>query len=127
METDYGELKEALEPNGFALGGNWAYEGGSFDRSLDGERRTLWLRIPFEVVHGRLDPDAPQPGTRVRVGVPYVLKHLYREGDDPGARYATFGAVINQFQTPEDPDASVSEAEVNEARRLLRQVETLFA
>lgn len=123
MEIDYAELKEALERQWFTLGGNWEYEAGSFDRRLDGEKQTVWLRIPFEVVHGRLDPDAPQPGTRVRIGRPFVLRHLYQEGDDHAAHFYTLGALFNQFQTPEDPDADVPSAYVDDAKHLLQEAE----
>ncbi|MCI3919616.1 YugN-like family protein [Paenibacillus sp. TRM 82003] len=126
MELDYAELKEVLEGNRFTLGGNWEYESGSFDCRLDGEKQTVWLRIPFEVVHGRLDPEAPQPGTRVVIGTPYVLRHLYQEGDDPTADVYLFGAIINQFQKPEDPDAKVPSSFVQAAKDTLRDVEALF-
>jgi len=123
-ELDFAELKDALERHWFTLGGNWDYNRGCFDRRLDGEKQTVWLRIPFEVVHGELDPDAPQPGTRVVVGTPYVLKHLYNAGDDHTAHFYVLGALVNQFQAPVDPDAAVEDAYVVEAKDVMREVES---
>lgn len=120
---DFTELKDALERYHFGLGGNWEYNHGSFDRRLDGERQTVWLRIPFEVVHGELDPISPQPGTRVMVGTPYVLRHLYNEGDDHTAHFYTLGALVDQFQAPVNADAAVQSSYVTEARDVLRDVE----
>jgi hypothetical protein len=121
---DYGDLKEQLTRNQFVLGGNWEYSSGCFDRRLDGEKRTVWLRIPFEVVHGVLDPDHAEPGTRVMLGTPYVLRHLYHEGDDHSAPFFTYGALVNQFQNPTDPDAEVPASYKQEAKKILAEVET---
>jgi len=125
-ELDFAELKDALERNRFALGGNWDYHQGCFDRRLDGEKQTVWLRIPFEVVHGQLDPDAPQPGTRVVVGTPYVLRHLYNAGDDHSAQFYVLGGMVNQFQAPVDPDAAVPSSYVTEAKDVLQEIESAF-
>lgn len=126
LELDYPEWNDRLEPHGFVLGGGWDYSGGAYDRSLDGEARTVWLRIPFQVIAGRLDPDAPQEGTRVKIGTPVVLRHLYREGDDPSADMNVIGATFNQFQSPADPDAEVPSHFVGEAEEVLRKIEASF-
>jgi hypothetical protein len=122
-EMDYVELKDQLERHWFSLSGNWDYMQGSFDRRLDGEAQTVWLRIPFEAVHGQIDPDQPQPGTRVKIGQPYVLKHVYHIGDDHTAHFYTLGALVNQFQSPTDPDGEVTPSFVMEAQGLLEEVE----
>jgi len=126
-ELDLAELQGALERLDFTLGGNWEYDRGCFDKRLDGEKQTVWLRVPFEVVHGRLDPDAPEPGTRVVVGAPFVLRHLYNPGDDHAAEFYTLGALVNQFQAPIDPDAAVADADVTKAKEVLQEVEAAFA
>ncbi|HZG56848.1 YugN family protein [Paenibacillus sp.] len=126
-ELDFAELKDKLERQQFTLGGNWDYNQGCFDRRLDGEKQTVWLRIPFEVSHGQIDPDAPQPGTRVVVGTPYVLRHLYNDGDDHDAHLYLLTATVNQFQAPVDPDASVSPEYVTKAKDVLRAVASSFA
>lgn len=120
---DYTALKDTLERYGFMLGGNWEYNHGSFDRRLDGEQQTVWLRIPFEVAQGEIDPYAPQPGTQVVVGTPYVIRHLYNDGDDHTAHFYTVGAFVNQFQSPVDPDARVDPHYVEQAREVMREVE----
>ena len=125
-EMDLAELQAALEEREFTLGGNWEYERGCFDKRLDGEKQTVWLRVPFEVVHGRLDPDAPQPGTRVVIGAPFVLRHLYNPGDDHSAEFYTLGALVNQFQAPIDPDANVSPEYVAKAKQEMQEVEQAF-
>ena len=123
---DYVSFRDVLERHGFMLGGNWEYRHGSFDRRLDGDAQTVWLRIPFEAVQGEIDPHAPPPGTRVVVGTPYVLRHLYNTVDDHTAHFYTAGALVNQFQSPTDPDAKVDAPCVEEARDVLREVETAF-
>lgn len=125
-ELDYAELKDRLEPFEFTLGGNWDYSQGCFDRRLDGEKQTVWLRIPFDVVHGRLDADAPPPDLRVRVGEPYVLRHLPNFADDHDAQFYTYGALVNQFQAPVDPDADVDASYAAKAKALLREIEVAF-
>jgi shikimate kinase len=126
MEMDYVELKNQLERHWFVLGGNWEYSQGSFDRRLDGEKQTVWLRIPFDVVHGRLDPDQANPDTRVRIGTPYVLRHLYHEGDDHTAQFYVLGALVDQFQKPTDPDADVPSSYELDAEDLLAQIEAVL-
>jgi len=123
QEHDFHMLKSQLEPYGFALGGNWEYTGGSLDCCLDGEKQTVWLRIPFHVVVGQLDPDARPEGALVKIGEPYVLRHLYREGDDPTADMNVVSGLVNQFQLPKNPDAEVKDHYVREAEALLRKIE----
>lgn len=125
-ELYFNDVKDRLEPLGFSLGGNWEYTGGSFDLPLDGEERKVWLRIPFATVYGRIDPDSPLPNTRVAIDSPYVLKHVYREGNDPSANMNLAGALFDQFQQVEDADAKVPDRFVREAEVMLRKVEALF-
>ncbi|AEI45274.1 YugN-like family protein [Paenibacillus mucilaginosus] len=124
-EEAYGQVRSYLQQHGFSLGGNWDYEHGSFDRSLD-EVQKVWLRIPFQVTHGALDGDTDATDAVIQIGQPFVLKHLYNEGLDPEAKGMTFGALIDQFQEPVDKDAPVEPKWAAQAEELLRKVEASF-
>ncbi len=117
-EGTYGDLSETFAQYQFTLGGNWDYDRGSFDRILaeDGEA-TIYLRVPFEVTEGELDA----PEAKVVLGTPYVIKHvvqadttLNEEGFDSG--------LMNQFQEPVDPDASLDPRWAEEGRRVVEEV-----
>ncbi|MCZ8519345.1 MULTISPECIES: YugN-like family protein [Paenibacillus] len=124
-EEAFEQVRSCLHENQFTLGGNWDYEHGSFDRSLE-EGQKVWLRIPFQVTHGVLDGDTDATDAVIRLGQPFVLKHLYNEGLDPEAKGMTFGALIDQFQEPVDKDAAVEPKWVSQAEALLRKVEASF-
>ncbi|MBD2872114.1 YugN family protein [Paenibacillus arenilitoris] len=124
-EQHFLDTKELLEQRQFALGGNWDYNRGSFDKPLD-EAHKVWLRIPFEVIVGNIDNDDTDNDAIIRLGKPYVLKHLYEEGNDPEASMRVFGAMFDQFQSPSDPDAHVEPSWVNRAKDALHEVERLL-
>jgi hypothetical protein len=124
-EQHFLETKELLESQQFALGGNWEYDGGSFDRSLD-EDHKVWLRIPFEVLVGNIDSVEVDNEAKIKLGTPYVLKHLYREGNDPEASVRVVGALFDQFQSPSNPDADVEPQWIDLAKQTLQEVEQLF-
>jgi hypothetical protein len=109
----------------FTLGGNWDYEHGYFDRFLD-EAHKVWLRIPFEVTSGTLDGDSDASNAIVKLGTPFVLKHIYNEGLDPEAVPNVYGSLINQFQEPVDKDADVETHWVEQAKHILHEVEERF-
>lgn len=120
---EYDWMKEKLQEHQFALGGNWDYDHGFYDRFLDDERQ-VWLRIPFYVVAGRLaGDDAYNPDTSVRIGTPLVLKHKYEEGLDQDAMMHVTNALFDQFQAPTDRDASVEDHWVKEAQSILGHLE----
>lgn len=120
---DFDRMKDYLYRYQFTLGGNWDYDHGCFDRSLD-DANKVWLRLPFEVTRGRLEgAETPNPGTQIRIGTPFVVKHLYNDGEDPEAVARTIGALFDQFQDPIDSDASLEEAWVRKGTELLREVE----
>ncbi|MFH5185881.1 YugN family protein [Paenibacillus sp. TAB 01] len=121
-EEAFDQVREALHRFEFALGGNWDYDHGYFDRYLD-EAHKVWLRIPFQVTHGALDGDTEATDAIIRLGEPFVLKHLYNEGLDREAQVNTLGALVNQFQEPVDKDAAVEDKWVQQAKRLLTEVE----
>lgn len=123
-ELAFDEAHEALQQGQFVLGGNWDYSHGSFDKSLDNEN-LVWLRIPFDVFNGRLDAEADRTGAIIRLGKPYVLKHVYNDGLDPGARIGVASALVDQFQEPVDPDAELEPHWVEAAKQALEQAEQL--
>lgn len=118
----YADIRQDLSTYQFSLGGNWDYDHGYFDRGLD-EANKVWLRIPFQVVNGVLDADREDTKTEIKLGKPFVLKHIYNEGLDPEARYMTYGGLLDQFQDPLEKDADVEEEWIQKAAALLKQVE----
>ncbi len=121
-EESFDRVRDELHSFEFALGGSWDYEHGYFDRYLD-EAHKVWLRIPFEVTSGRLEGDTESTDAMVKIGTPFVLKHVYNEGLDPAAEAQTYGAMLDQFQKPLDRDAEVEEKWVRQATDLLRKIE----
>lgn len=119
------EMQVLLADHQFALGGNWDYEGGSFDRALDEEHK-IWLRIPFQVTDGTIDSELSENNAQIRFGEPYVLKHIYNEGNDPEASARVMGALFDQFQSPVDPDAEVEPKWEAQAKELMRKVEAII-
>jgi len=126
-EMDYATLSDTLERHRFTLGGNWDYQQGCFDRCLDGEKQTVWLRIPFEVPKGVFDPETAKQVTRVKIGTPFVLRHLYDNGEDANPHFNTAAALVNQFQSPENVDAPVDESYLEKAAMIVKEVEEAFA
>ncbi|WP_199615634.1 YugN family protein [Paenibacillus alkalitolerans] len=127
VEMDYATLSDTLERHEFTLGGNWDYQQGCFDRRLDGEKQTVWLRIPFHIPKGVFDPETAKQVTRVKIGTPFVLRHLYNIGEDDNPRFNTAGALVNQFQTPENVDAPVEQSYLDKAAMIVKEVEEAFA
>lgn len=125
QEHRFLETKAFLESQQFVLGGNWEYDRGSFDHALD-EGQKVWLRIPFEAINGNIDIEAKDTDATIKLGTPYVLKHVYREGNDPEASFRVMGALFDQFQTPSDPDADIEQEWVDRANKKLNEVEQLF-
>lgn len=124
-EHEYGQLLQLLEPHEFALGGAWDYKQGSLDRYLDGAHK-VWLRLPFDVIKGELDVESTQHAT-IRMGKPYVLKHVYNEGLDQEAHVNIMGALFDQFSQPIDPDAEIEPEWIEAGKKLLAQVEQIIS
>lgn len=124
-EHTFSETRNMLEQHQFALGGDWDYTHGSFDRYLD-EAHKVWLRIPFVVINGHVDDTTEDNAALIRLGTPYVLKHVYHEGNDDEASVRVIGALFDQFQAPLNPDAPIEPKWIDEAKQKLSQVETLF-
>ncbi|MFD0961576.1 YugN family protein [Paenibacillus chungangensis] len=120
------ELQVKLEKDRFSLGGNWDYDKGSFDRALDEENK-VWLRIPFQVTDGSVDSELSENNARVVIGRPYILKHIYNEGNDPEASARVVGAMFDQFQSPIDPDAHVEPHWIARGREVLQAIEPVIS
>ncbi|WP_128894926.1 YugN family protein [Longirhabdus pacifica] len=116
------ELYEQLHPLLFTMGGNWDYHHGSFDKPLD-DKHMVWLRIPFETIAGKIDGEKQNQTTMIKVGTPYLLKHIYNEGLDPEAKAYIYGALIDQFQTPIDVDAEIEQHWLDKGKSSLQEVE----
>ncbi|MFD0590795.1 YugN family protein [Paenibacillus sp. GCM10027627] len=121
-EKKFTEMQVFLANREFALGGNWDYDKGSFDRALD-EDHKVWLRLPFQVVDGNLDSELSENNAQIRFEQPYVLKHLYNEGNDPEASVRVVGAMFDQFQAPVDPDAKVERRWIDRGTEIVRELE----
>ncbi|MFC4558618.1 YugN family protein [Virgibacillus kekensis] len=115
-------LEEMLKPQGFVIGSNWDYEKGYFDLKIDDEGVYYFLRIPFYAVAGSLD----YPGVTVRVDQPFILAHEYKKGYDDEGLGGAFRGAVDQFQTPENPDAEVPEEYIHKGKNYLRDVEKLL-
>jgi hypothetical protein len=118
-------LNDFLSNYEFTLGGNWDYEHGYFDRSLDAANK-VWLRIPFQVTSGTMDGISDDSDAVVQLGAPFVLKHIYNEGLDAEAVPNVYGALINQFQEPLNSDAAVETHWTDQANQILQEVEHHF-
>ncbi|MFC0213022.1 YugN family protein [Paenibacillus chartarius] len=125
QEESFDRVRDVLTGFQFNIGGNWDYEHGYFDRSLD-EAHKVFLRIPFQATRGVIDAESAQTGARVELGQPFVLKHVYNEGLDPEAEVEVMGGLVDQFSAPLDPDAEVEQKWVTQASQLLEQVEAEF-
>lgn len=120
------EIQGDLALHKFTLGGNWDYNRGSFDRALDNENK-VWLRIPFQVTDGHLDSEQSESIAHIRFEQPYVLKHLYNEGNDPEASVRVVGVMFDQFQSPVNPDADIEQHWIERGTELMREVETTIS
>ena len=121
-EKEFTEVKSMLEEQQFALGGDWNYDHGYFDRYLD-EEHMVWLRMPFSVINGSIDDTTQDLDAKIMLGQPFVLKHVYNEGLDKEAHMKTIGSLMDQFQEPVDADAEVESKWVNQAKKVLVEVE----
>lgn len=121
----FDRVREVLTGCNFTVGGNWDYDHGYFDRSLD-DADKVWLRLPFRVVDGNLDPDVDLSDATVELGSPFVLRHLYNEGVDKQADSGAFSGLVNQFQEPIDEDATLEKEWIDKAHSVLNEVEQRY-
>jgi hypothetical protein len=121
-EQSIASTMHVLHEFNFILGGNWDYEHGYLDRSLDEENK-VWLRIPFHVMSGEFDGNADHSQAIIRLGTPIVLHHRYNEELDTEAKIHVVGALVDQFQDPIEPDADVEQHWIEVANQLLDRIE----
>ncbi len=126
VQGAFGQIRDSLARHEFTLA-NWEYDGGYFDRKLDeNEQGMIFLRLPIEVMYGNLD----EADARIKIGTPFVLKHVYETGIDEDIGYVTgplVAPVVNQFQEPVYKDAAVDEKWVQQATEILRRIEQQLA
>ncbi|WLR41241.1 YugN-like family protein [Bacillus carboniphilus] len=115
-------LEEALKPLGFSIGGNWDYDHGSFDYKMDDHVGYQFVRIPFKVVDGQLDTK----GVQVELMRPYILSHKYQIGLDDHVHIGNLSASFDQFQEPQDPDATVPSEIIPVGKQIVKKVEKLL-
>jgi hypothetical protein len=117
------KLEQLLKPLGYSIGGGWEYDHGYFDYKIDDEVGYQFLRIPFQSIDGQLD----SRGATVQLGKPFLLSHKYQIGVDDHASAGAMSGSFNQFQEPQDPDASVSEEYVHTGKELVKELENVLA
>ncbi len=116
------KMEEVLKPIGFVIGSNWEYDHGYFDIKLDDRGTYFFLRIPFEAIAGSLD----SPGVTVRIQQPFLLGHQYEEGNDQDSRNGAIQGLVNQFQTPTDPDTEIPKTYIDIGKECIKEVEALL-
>jgi hypothetical protein len=113
------DLEQKLKPLGYSIGGNWEYDHGYFDYKIASEVGYQYLRVPFEATDGQLDT----PNTMVQIGTPFLLSHKYQIGLDDHSTIGNFSASINQFQEPQDKDATFPEKYIEIGKDLVQELE----
>ena len=116
------KLEQLLKPLGYSIGGNWDYDHGYFDYKIDDEVGYQFLRVPFKSVDGQLD----SRGATVEFGKPFLLAHKYQRGLDDYAAAGDFSGTVNQFQEPEDPDASIPDEYIAVGQELIKELENVI-
>ncbi len=116
------KLEQLLKPLGYSIGGNWDYDHGYFDYKIDDEVGYQFLRVPFKSVDGQLD----SRGATVEFGKPFLLAHKYQRGLDDDAAAGDFSGTVNQFQEPEDPDASIPDEYIAVGQELIKELENVI-
>jgi hypothetical protein len=124
VTTQLYQLEQLLKPLGYTIGGNWDYDHGYFDYKIDDEVGYQFLRVPFEAIDGQLDSH----GVTVQLARPFLLSHKYQVGLDDHVESDMDGlsATINQFQEPQDPDASFPEKYIDLGKALVGELEAVL-
>lgn len=118
----FGEWEAFFENHGFAVGGGWETDHGYFDKKLKDDPGYLFLRVPAFVEEGHFGDD----DALLRLGTPFILHHRYQRENDLLASPSLFSASLNQFASPEDEDALLSEEDIERGQAALREVEEDF-
>lgn len=115
-------LEQELKPLGYVIGDNWDYDHGYFDYKIDDEVGYQFLRVPFKAVDGQLDSQ----NTTVQILTPFLLSHKYQIGNDDYVFIWNHNASFNQFQEPQDPDATFPEKYIDLGKSLVKELEELL-
>ncbi|MDQ0270909.1 YugN-like family protein [Cytobacillus purgationiresistens] len=116
------KLEQKLKPNGYSIGGNWDYDQGAFDYKIDAQDGYHFLRVPFKAIDGQLDTS----NCTVELGRPFLLSHIYQDGQDDHANVSNFTASLNQFSEPVDKDAKVPEQYIDTGKSLVEELEEIL-
>lgn len=116
------DLEQLLKPIGYSIGGNWEYDHGYFDYKIDDTNGYQFFRVPFHAVDGQLDTR----GCTVAMDRPFLLSHQYEEGLDSEVDSGNVSASFNQFQEPENKDASVPDKYMEIGRALVSELESIL-
>ncbi|TFE03752.1 YugN family protein [Jeotgalibacillus salarius] len=116
-------LEDRLKKEGYVIGGGWEYDHGYFDLLLSQQGEYLYLRLPFEAEGGELDKD----DSTVRMLQPFLLSHQYDPDRDQDASSGAVSAAFNQFQSPENKDASLSPEQIEHGQATLNRAEKLLS
>jgi hypothetical protein len=120
---DLYKLEQILKPIGYSIGGNWDYDHGSFDYKIDDEEGYQFLRVPFKAIDGQLD----SRNCTVEIQTPFLLSHVYESGiDHDHSEIGNASAAFNQFQEPEDKDATFPEKDIAKGQELVKELEDVL-
>jgi len=100
----YGDALKLFNAEGMDIGGGWEYDHGTFDSILYKRKETtIYLRVPFKVLQGELD----SYNAVIQFGTPFLIKHVMNIGLDEEESATMTVTGLEQFQSPEDPDAPI--------------------
>ncbi|MET3683626.1 hypothetical protein ABID56_001735 [Alkalibacillus flavidus] len=117
------DLEAILTRFQFTVGGSWEYDHAYFDRKLArNEEEYAFLRIPVTTEIGTIG----EKDAHVRIGTPFVLVHQFEAGNDQQGMSGNIQASFNQFQSPVNPDADGEEAYLDDATRVIHDLENML-
>lgn len=116
------KLKQALEPLGFTVGGNWDYDHGYMDLKVGDTEGNQYLRLPILAVDGQLEDES----CIVEIGKPFLLSHVYdgEEDIDEEGNVGNVSASFNQFKEPKNKDAEFPAELIDWGKGILIKVES---
>ncbi|WP_071459242.1 YugN family protein [Bacillus massilinigeriensis] len=118
------EVKDALEPLGFVMNGNWEYDHAYIDYKMgDNHGDQQYLRIPLKSLQGDLGSD----NARIMIGTPFLLDHEFKNDVDEEGNIGSVSASFNQFKPPEDEDAPFPEEYIGKAKDIMSEAEAALA
>jgi len=92
--------------------------------TLSALKHNPFIAVNYEAIpDGNIDSELSENNAQIQFGQPFVLKHLYNEGNDPEASVRVVGAMFDQFQAPVNPDADVEPRWVERGQSIMREVE----